>query len=192
MAFISYILKDLLREELNYDGVICSDWGLITDKRVMGILFKPASAHGVENLDTDERIKKIIDAGVNLIGGESLTIELARLIKDGLISEEIIDESLRKIMKQKFQFYLFGVHLFFLKVFQVFHVTCLRYWSSLQNQSQKTGESISSPVLRETFFLPYLRRIFQAADVTCQVSSLSQQSFAVQERMEIVAVQPKL
>ena len=62
---------------------------------------------GVESLNTDQRIKKIIDAGVNLIGGESLSLELARLIKDGIISEEIIDESLRKIMKQKFQLGLF-------------------------------------------------------------------------------------
>ena len=51
----------MLRNKFNFDGVICSDWGLISDKRVMGILFKPASAHGVESLNTDQRIKKIID-----------------------------------------------------------------------------------------------------------------------------------
>tara|TARA_Y100000996_G_scaffold203505_1_gene159531 strand:+ start:4376 stop:6328 length:1953 start_codon:yes stop_codon:yes gene_type:complete len=106
-SFDKEIITGMLRNKLNFDGVICSDWGLITDKRVMGILFKPASAHGVESLNTDQRIKKIIDAGVNLIGGESLSLELARLIKDGIISEEIIDESLRKIMKQKFQLGLF-------------------------------------------------------------------------------------
>jgi hypothetical protein len=32
-----------------------------SDKKAMGILFKPASAHGVEHLNTDERIIKIID-----------------------------------------------------------------------------------------------------------------------------------
>ena len=106
-SFDKEIITGMLRNRFNFNGIICSDWGLITDKRVMGILFKPASAHGVENLNTDERIKKIIDAGVNLIGGESLSIELSRLIKDGEISEDIIDESLRKIMKQKFQLGLF-------------------------------------------------------------------------------------
>ncbi len=48
----------------------------------------------------------------------------------------------------------------FTKFFQVFHVTCLRYWSSQQNQSQRTGESISSPVLRETFFSPISSKNF--------------------------------
>ena len=32
MAFNKYILSDLLREDIGFDGVICSDWGIITGR----------------------------------------------------------------------------------------------------------------------------------------------------------------
>ena len=62
----------------------------------------------MEKLNTDERLVKIIAAGVDMIGGESLSLELAELIKSGKIDESRIDESLRRIMDQKFRLGLFN------------------------------------------------------------------------------------
>ena len=101
------IITGLLRERYNFKGIICTDWAIISDLEPLGIKFKPASAHGVEKLNTDERLVKIIAAGVDMIGGESLSLELAELIKSGKIDESRIDESLRRIMDQKFRLGLF-------------------------------------------------------------------------------------
>ncbi|MEE3034492.1 MAG: glycoside hydrolase family 3 N-terminal domain-containing protein [Bacteroidota bacterium] len=106
-AFNKEIITSLLRERYNFDGIICSDWALITDTKLLGILFKPASAHGVEHLNSEERLEKILKAGVDLIGGESLSISLSKLIKSDVISEERINESLRRIMREKFRLGLF-------------------------------------------------------------------------------------
>ena len=58
------IITGMLRERYGFEGIICTDWAMVTDKKAMGILFKPASAHGVEHLNTDERIIKIILSSV--------------------------------------------------------------------------------------------------------------------------------
>ena len=101
------IITGLLRERYNFDGIICSDWGLVTDIKILGKLFKPASAHGVEHLTTEERLEKLITAGGDLIGGESLSVLLSKLIYSKKIKEERIDESLRRIMREKFRLGLF-------------------------------------------------------------------------------------
>ena len=107
-SFDEYIINDLLREKYNFDGIVCSDWALITDRLLPnGKVFKPASAFGLEDKTTEERITKLIDAGIDMIGGESLTNELASLIRSGIISEQRIDQSLRRIMKEKFNLGLF-------------------------------------------------------------------------------------
>ena len=101
------LIKGILRDGYNFDGIICTDWGIISDIKPFGMMFKPASAHGVEHLSTVERLEKIIAAGVDMIGGESLSLELANSIHSKKISEERIDESLRRILKQKFLLGLF-------------------------------------------------------------------------------------
>jgi beta-glucosidase len=107
-SFDEYIINDLLREKYNFDGIVCSDWALITDRILPnGKVFKPASAFGLEDKTTEERITRLIDAGIDMIGGESLTNELVNLIRLGIISEQRIDQSLRRIMKEKFNLGLF-------------------------------------------------------------------------------------
>ena len=107
-SFDEYIITDLLRDKYNFNGIICSDWALITDRILPnGKMFKPASAFGLEDKSTEERITELLNAGIDMIGGESLTNNLVELIKTGIISEKRIDESLKRIMKQKFQLGLF-------------------------------------------------------------------------------------
>lgn len=106
-AYNREIITDLLRGKYQFDGIVCTDWGIVSDIKFLGLLFKPASAHGVEELSIEERLVKIIDAGVDMIGGESLFIEMTNVLENKLISEERIDTSLRRILKEKFRLGLF-------------------------------------------------------------------------------------
>jgi beta-glucosidase len=100
------IITDLLRNKYHYDGVVCTDWGLITDAN-MGFTVWPARAWGVEHLSTEQRIVKVINAGVDQFGGESLPELVVKLVKDGQLSEKRIDESVRRLLRQKFELGLF-------------------------------------------------------------------------------------
>ena len=62
LAFNKSVITRVLREKLGFDGVICTDWGLITDTAILG-QDMPARAWGCEGLSELERTKKILDAG---------------------------------------------------------------------------------------------------------------------------------
>lgn len=100
------IITDLLRKKYHFDGVVCTDWGLVTDANMGGIVW-PARAWGVENLSPEERMKKIIDAGVDQFGGENIPDVVVKLVKEEKISESRIDQSVRRLLRQKFELGLF-------------------------------------------------------------------------------------
>ncbi len=70
MSFNKAIITNLLREKYQYDGVVCTDWGLITDSHMPETIW-PARAWGVEHLSEVERVEKALNAGVDQFGGES-------------------------------------------------------------------------------------------------------------------------
>ena len=96
MAYNRYILTDLLRDELGFEGVICTDWGVVTGR-----------IWGVEALTIEERYLKSVEAGVDQYGGESTPEYIVDLVKSGAISEARIDKSVRRILKNKFDLGLF-------------------------------------------------------------------------------------
>ena len=96
IGFNRYLLNDLLREKLNYDGVICSDWGIITGRH-----------WGVTNLTIPERYIKAINAGIDQFGGEMHPEIVVQLVKENKIDESRIDQSVRRILKNKFELGLF-------------------------------------------------------------------------------------
>ena len=96
MAYNEYILTDLLREELGFRGVICSDWGIITGRH-----------WGVDELSIADRYEKSINAGIDQYGGETETSYLIKLIKENIISEGRINESVKRILVNKFELGLF-------------------------------------------------------------------------------------
>ncbi|MGC9358403.1 MAG: glycoside hydrolase family 3 protein, partial [Anaerolineae bacterium] len=106
MSFNKSIITGLLREKYQYDGVVCTDWGLITDIRMPETVW-PARAWGVEHLSEIERVKKALDAGVDQFGGESCPDYVVELVKTGRLSEARIDESVRRLLRLKFQLGLF-------------------------------------------------------------------------------------
>ena len=100
------IITGLLRNKYHYDGVVCTDWGLVTDAN-MGSFVWPARAWGVQKLSKEERVAKIINAGVDQFGGENCPEVIVQLVKEEKISEKRIDESVKRLLRQKFQLGLF-------------------------------------------------------------------------------------
>jgi beta-glucosidase len=106
MSFNKTIITRLLREKYGFEGVVCTDWGLITDLQ-MGSFTWPARAWGVEHLSEAQRVLKALEAGVDQFGGESRTDLVLELVKSGRLGEERIDQSVRRLLRQKFQLGLF-------------------------------------------------------------------------------------
>ncbi|HVM89989.1 MAG TPA: glycoside hydrolase family 3 N-terminal domain-containing protein [Puia sp.] len=105
-SFNKQIITSLLRNKYHYDGLVCTDWGLISDNTIMGAVW-PARAWGVESLSRAERVKKVIDAGVDQFGGENCPELVIDLVKTGKLSEKRIDESVKRLLRQKFELGLF-------------------------------------------------------------------------------------
>jgi beta-glucosidase len=106
-AYNKDIITGLLREEYGFDGVLCSDWGLVTDVTMFGMLFKEASAWGVEHLSPEERLLKMLEAGIDQFGGESNPELLVKLTQQGKVTEQRLDDSVRRLMLDKFRLGLF-------------------------------------------------------------------------------------
>ncbi len=101
------VVTGLLRERYGFDGVVCTDWGLITDAPMPDGSVFGAKCWGVEELSAADRLVKIIDAGCDQLGGESLPELLVELVRAGRISETRIDESARRLLRDKFRLGLF-------------------------------------------------------------------------------------
>jgi len=105
-GFNKSVITGLLRERYGFDGVVCTDWGLVNDAEIFG---QPSAARawGVEHLSPSERMKKILDAGADQFGGEACPDLLLELVADGGIAEERLDDSARRILREKFELGLF-------------------------------------------------------------------------------------
>lgn len=69
-SYNTYLIKDLLREKLGYEGVVCTDWGIThnigkTEEEFAG------KCWGVEHLTEGERHLKALEAGVDQFGGNN-------------------------------------------------------------------------------------------------------------------------
>ena len=65
-----YLITDLLRKKYGYDGVVCTDWNVTGDHKVMDS-FLDGKSWGVETLSLAERHYKILMAGVDQFGGNN-------------------------------------------------------------------------------------------------------------------------
>lgn len=105
-GFNRQIITGLLREKLGFDGVVCTDWGLVTESRIGGKVLPPR-AWGVEHLSEVERVQKILEAGCDQLGGEEEPGYIVELVESGAIDEARIDESVRRLLRVKFALGLF-------------------------------------------------------------------------------------
>jgi beta-glucosidase len=99
-AFSEGIITDLLRRELGFDGIVCTDWGLVTDATILGQPM-PARAWGVEHLDELSRVEMILNAGCDQLGGEARPELVVQLVEQGRIGEDRIDVSVRRLLREK-------------------------------------------------------------------------------------------
>ncbi len=107
MSYNKTIITTLLREKYKYEGVVCTDWGLITDLPIGPDIVWKARAWGVEDLSATDRVLKIIEAGCDQFGGESRPELVVQLVKEGRLTEERIDISIKRLLRQKFELGLF-------------------------------------------------------------------------------------
>ncbi|GEB59879.1 glycoside hydrolase family 3 protein [Streptomyces gardneri] len=105
-GFNQGVITGLLREELGFTGIVCTDWGLLTDSSIFG---EPhaARAWGVEHLSVAERTAKALDAGVDQFGGEQCPEVIVELMASGRIPEARVDASVRRLLREKFLLGLF-------------------------------------------------------------------------------------
>ncbi|MFN2107336.1 MAG: glycoside hydrolase family 3 protein [Candidatus Promineifilaceae bacterium] len=101
------VVTSLLREKYGFDGVVCTDWGLVNDVVVNGEVLFPARAWGAEDLSAAGRVRKIIEAGCDQFGGEFCPELIVELVNSGELSEERLDQSVRRLLRDKFRLGLF-------------------------------------------------------------------------------------
>ncbi|KAF6818782.1 periplasmic beta-glucosidase precursor [Colletotrichum sojae] len=105
-SFNKQIVTDLLRNELGFEGIVVTDWGLITDTVIRG-QDMPARAWGLENTTELQRAARILEAGCDQFGGEQRPELIVQLVKEGAVTEERLDVSLRRLLREKFLLGLF-------------------------------------------------------------------------------------
>ncbi|WP_241002924.1 glycoside hydrolase family 3 N-terminal domain-containing protein [Streptomyces sp. CB01881] len=105
-GFNKGVVTGLLREELGFGGVVCTDWGLLNDEPIFGEMHQ-ARAWGVEHLTVAERAAKALDAGVDQFGGEECPEVVVELVRSGRIDERRLDDSVRRLLREKFVLGLF-------------------------------------------------------------------------------------
>ncbi|MTB49774.1 glycoside hydrolase family 3 N-terminal domain-containing protein [Lewinella sp. W8] len=101
-GFNKAVITRLLRDSLGFDGVVCTDWNIITD----GALGK-GRAWGVEGLSEKERVQKSLEAGCDQFGGEACPQYVVELVREGAVREDRIDVSVARILRDKFILGLF-------------------------------------------------------------------------------------
>ena len=95
-AFNKGVISGVLRTQMGFKGIINSDTGPLTNM-----------PWGVENLTKKERYKKAIEAGVNIFSGESDPKMLIEIIDSGMIDISLIDNSVLRLLNEKFTLGLF-------------------------------------------------------------------------------------
>lgn len=92
-----FLLKQVLRNEWGYDGMVVTDWASATEM----------VAHGFCK-DRKEAAEKAVNAGVDMeMVSASFLENLETLVKENKVSEKVIDEAVRNILRLKFRLGLF-------------------------------------------------------------------------------------
>ncbi len=106
-GFSKEIVTDLLRNKMGFDGVICSDGGIVSPYISNGQELSYAKCWGVENLSIKQRFQKAIEAGLDQFLVECTPEIIVELVNEGTISRQRIDESAKRILRDKFRLGLF-------------------------------------------------------------------------------------
>ncbi len=93
----SYLQRDILKGAWQFDGFVVSDWASLNEMISWGYA-----------KDKREAAKIAATAGSDMdMEGYVYIEELAQLVKDGVVSESIVDDAVRRILRVKFELGLF-------------------------------------------------------------------------------------
>ena len=93
-----YLLKNILRNEWKFDGVVVSDWGSVTE------MIK----HGFAT-DRKDAARIAIEAGLDMeMSSKSFIQNLEKLIADNVVSETALDNAVRNVLRLKLKLGLFA------------------------------------------------------------------------------------
>ncbi len=95
-SYSTYLIKDLLRGEYGYEGVICTDWGITKDNPAINSF--GTTSWGAEHLTVAERHYKIIMAGVDQFGGNNDAVPVVEAYDMGV--KEFGEEFMRSRFEQ--------------------------------------------------------------------------------------------
>ncbi len=90
-------VKEIFRDSLNFGGVVATHWGALS----------ATEGGGSDQASKKEQIKKALAAGYDLFCGEYCTNHVVELVEEGVITENRIDASVRRILRDKFRLGLF-------------------------------------------------------------------------------------
>lgn len=93
----SFVLKDILRDEWNFDGIVVTDWASAAEMITHGFV-----------ADDKEATEKSVNAGVDMEMVSGMFIRrIPELIKEGKVKEQTINQAVRNILRIKFRLGLF-------------------------------------------------------------------------------------
>ena len=85
------LMRDILREQMKFDGVLISDWAAIEETIYHGYC-----------ADREEAAMRAVEAGVDIDMMTGIYSEhLCQMVRDGKIKEELIDEACLRILRLK-------------------------------------------------------------------------------------------
>ncbi|MCF4101184.1 beta-glucosidase BglX [Gillisia sp. M10.2A] len=91
------LLRDILKDKWDFKGFVISDWASIAELTI----------HGYAK-DDNQAAELAAKAGVDMDMESGVYIKhLVGLVKDGTVSEEVIDDAVRRILRVKFELGLF-------------------------------------------------------------------------------------
>lgn len=91
------LMREILRDEMGFDGVVISDWGAIEEM----------VSHGIAG-DRKEAARLAIEAGVDIdMSTVCYCRNLESLVKEGVIREALIDEAVLRVLELKNRLGLF-------------------------------------------------------------------------------------
>ncbi|WP_336638475.1 MULTISPECIES: glycoside hydrolase family 3 protein [unclassified Microbacterium] len=105
-AFNEPVVRDILRRRLGFDGIVVTDWNVLESTLIAGRQFGP-NGWGLEDRTPIERAAIAVEAGVDQFGGDRNPALLEELVDAGRLTEARLDESVRRLLREKFRLGLF-------------------------------------------------------------------------------------
>ena len=96
MAFSRGIVTTLLRDQLDFQGYVNSDTGIVN-----------RMAWGLEDKSIDERLAIAIEAGTDVVSGFDEKEQILGLVRSSKLTEERVDQSVWRLLREQFELGLF-------------------------------------------------------------------------------------